>query len=142
MQTNKIKLVLHFTVHKFINSKFKVMQKSNVSTYEKNVLAPNREMKKESKTFGGVLSILLLHREIHNKTFMSVVLEAKKNPDFYKYLQTLVDEKTGKPVFRTSKKGNYGTFAVLQGLNKRIEQLNEKRAQYYTARVKPAKKAA
>ena len=119
----------------------KATKKSNAPTsYQKNVLAVNKELKRQNKSLGGCRSTLLnMAKEINLNPLFVKLLKDSKEAENYKVLQTFV---------RTSKAGNYCPFYVLQALNKHSDKLqnafaeNAKKAKAAKAKGKKATKQA
>lgn len=86
------------------------------SEYKTQVLAVNSKLKAEQRSLGGAIKMLMLFKS-------DIGLDARR----VKVLRTMQKEKkfydTFKKVVRTSKKGNYCAFYVLQALNKNLSQI-------------------
>jgi len=93
-----------------------------VSTYETNVLTPNRALKIERKTLGGARAILLTFAPaIKLKSSFESLLKQSKKQENYIILQSFV-----KPHKTKTGVESYSAFRLLQVLNKHESELKQK----------------
>ena len=95
----------------------KLQQGLELSPYELSVLLPNKRLRQIRTSLGGCRSEV-----VHNAAEMNVtplqlaILDASEVKENYQLLHSLV---------RTSKKGNYSVFTLLQALYKHEKTLTE-----------------
>lgn len=96
-------------------AKNKTKKAKPVSDYKSQVLGVNSKLKAEQRSLGGAIKMLMLFKS-------DIGLDARR----VKVLREIRREKrhydTFKKVVRTSKRGNYCAFYVLQALNKNLSQ--------------------
>lgn len=119
---------MNTTVKKPIN-KVATKKTTAISDYTKNVINTNKNLKNEFKTLGGCLKQLYFFKD-----------EMQLNPVYVAIIKFLREDTKAyeefKKVCRTSKKGNYAPFFVLQAIHK-SQKLETKIVKKSAKKLKP-----